>query len=127
MLPYLFVIASAVGVAFLLHGLWSDSPRAVWVSLLAFVVMPVLVWRLALAERDIPEANYVIVAIGLAATILGPAYFGYAVARLVGTRFQVRTGATVAVAIGSALVIWLPLLLLGNVAYACNLYIGCDF
>lgn len=122
MLGYGFLLASALGTALVLRALSKESPRALAFSLLATVVVPVLVWRLAFEEQEFPLTSYVTAACSLAATILIPGTLAHFAALL--ARGRGRTAIVVTVVI--ALILWLPIVAMGGFVGTCGLDRGCD-
>jgi hypothetical protein len=122
MLEYGFFVASAVGATLVLRALARNSPRALGVALLCTVGIPVLTWRLALSAQEFPVTSYLVAACSLAATIVVPSTLGHFSAALLDNRTRLKF----AVAVGIALVLWIPIVMLGGFIGTCGLDVRCD-
>ena len=122
MLQFGFLVASATGTILVLLALARNSPRAFGFTLLCSVGVPILTWRLALDERAFPVTTYLIAACSLVATIVVPGTLGHFGGMLLGP----RTGRKLAWTIGIALVLWIPLVMVGGFIGTCGLDVRCD-
>jgi len=122
MLEIGFLVASATGTMLVLFALARNSPRALGFALLCSVGVPILSWRLALDERAFPITTYLIAACSLVATIVIPGTLGHFGAVLLGNRM----GRKLAWAVGIALVLWIPLVMVGGFIGTCGLDVHGD-
>ena len=122
MLEYGFLVASAIGTMLVLCALARSSPRAVGFALLCTVGIPVLTWRLALDAYDLPVTTYLVAACSLVATIAVPSTLGHFGAVLVGNRTRLK----LVLAVGIALLLWIPIVMLGGFIGTCGLDPRCD-